>query len=152
MLAQLAIMTASGIDLTPDTPDGRFSVVPNGSSFIKFQVPNLRYVGTTDLPVEGTVAPTYMVKDSNMIAGTMFSNPLPGNEVTGLRVEDTWDMFNKWTMSIFRLSETSMPDSSPSNLIGFSHCEDHEQDSVWKSVHVVTSTDLALRGLGPCQF
>lgn len=142
-------MQAFNIAVSDYTPDGRFSVLSNGSEFIKFQVPNLRYVGTTNLPVEGKLAPSHIEGDSNMTAGTNFANPLPSNQVTGLRATNTFDMRNLWNMSIFRLSETSMPAATSSELIGFSHCEDYDHDSVWKSVHVVLSTDLGVTWTRP---
>lgn len=142
-------MQISRIAVSDDTPDGRFSAISHGSGFIKFLVPNLRYVGTTTLPLEGKLAPSRMQSHSNMTAGTTFANPLPSNQVTGFRTTDTFDMCKLWTMSIFRLSETSTPAASSNDLIGFSHCEDYDQDSVWKSVHVVLSSDLGVTWTRP---
>ncbi len=142
-------MKLSRIAVTNDIPDGRFSVISHGSGFIKFLVPNLRYEGTTTLPIEGKVTPSRMQSDSNMTAGTTFANMLPSNQVTGFRTTDTFDMRNLWTMSVFRLSETSIPAASSNDLIGFSHCEDHDQDSVWKSAHVVLSSDLGVTWTRP---
>ncbi len=139
----------SRIAVTDDIPDGRSSVISHGSGFIKFLVPNLRYEGTTTLPIEGKVTPSRMQGDSNMTAGTTFANILPSNQVTGFRTTDTFDMRNLWTMSVFRLSETSIPAASSNDLIGFNHCEDHDQDSVWKSVHVVLSSDLGVTWTRP---
>lgn len=144
---QGAAMQLPRIALTDDTPDGRFSVISHGSGYIKFLVPNLRYMGTTTLPTEGKLTPSCMDSDSNMTAGMSFANPLPSNQVTGLRT--AFDMRNLWTMSIFRLSETSTPAASSDDLIGFSHCEDYDQDSVWKSVHVVVSSDLGVTWTRP---
>ncbi len=148
-LLQLVVLRVSSIEVSYETPDGRFSVISDGSNFVKFQVPNLRYVGTTNLPVEGTVSPDNVVNSTNMLSGTTFCNALPSSQMTGLRPQNTFDTRNLWTMSIFRLSDTSVPSANASALIGFSHCEDDEQESVWKSVHVVMSADLGVTWTRP---
>lgn len=44
------------MDVSYEILDGRFSVIPDGSNFVKFQVPKLKYVGTTNLLQQGVVA------------------------------------------------------------------------------------------------
>ena len=148
-VANCAVISPIGPDAS-NTPDGRFSVIAGNATYVKFQTPDVRYLGTSNLPEEGTIQPvTVFDNGTNFVATSVFANSLPSNEVTGLRSTDTWDTFNLWTMSIFRLAETSQPDADSDELIGFSHCEDHDNASVWKSVHVVISTDLGITWTRP---
>ena len=74
-LLQLLVLGVNSIDVSYETPDGRFSVISDGSNFVKFQVPNLRYVGTSNLPLEGTVSPDNVVDSTNMLSETTFAMP-----------------------------------------------------------------------------
>ncbi len=55
-LLQLLVLGVGSINVSYETPDGRFSVIPDGSNFVKFQVPKLKYVRNTNLLQEGVVA------------------------------------------------------------------------------------------------